>query len=67
LTAYWELGDQYKACRCLEYQSCEHLGWETSEARAIVRNTMSTAICKLPGYEEADWEINESSPTHKEN
>ena len=46
-----------KACNSLEYQSCEHPGWETSTAKAILQAIRDGAIRCLPGYEEADWEI----------
>ena len=44
-----------KAIACYEYQSCEHPGWRTSEARAYC-HALRVAWCKkLPGYEEAAW------------
>lgn len=44
-----------KAIACYEYQSCEHPGWRTSEARAYC-HALRVAWCKkLPGYEEAEW------------
>jgi len=51
-----------KACDCLEYQSCEHPGWEGSEARAIIEAIRSKAIHALPGYEDAAWEITDATP-----
>ena len=44
-----------KACDCLEYQSCEHDGWDASEAKAFIRSLRSAAWHALPGYEEATW------------
>jgi hypothetical protein len=42
----------------LEYQSCEHPGWEASEAKAIVNGIRSHAWHNLPGYEAADtWSV----------
>lgn len=32
------------ACDCLAYQSCEHPGWDSSEAKAIVDATRTTAL-----------------------
>lgn len=46
-----------KAIRCYEYQSCEHPEWENSEARAFCDALRLRMINKLPGYEEAAWEI----------
>lgn len=44
-----------KSIRCLEYQSCEHPGWEQSEAHAFLRALERLAIGALPGFEEAVW------------
>lgn len=46
-----------KAIACYEYQSCEHPGWESSEARAFCESLRLHLINKLPGYEDAAWEI----------
>lgn len=46
-----------KAISCYEYQSCEHPGWEASEAHAFCEALRSRMIRKLPGYGEAAWEI----------
>tara|TARA_R110000868_G_scaffold147436_1_gene368946 strand:- start:365 stop:748 length:384 start_codon:yes stop_codon:yes gene_type:complete len=46
-----------KAIACYEYQSCEHLGWETSTARQFCERLRAAMIRDLPGYEEATWEI----------
>ena len=46
-----------KACQCLDYQSCEHDGWATSDAKAFLDRVIATAIGKLPGYESAPWGI----------
>lgn len=46
-----------KACQCLMYQSCEHEGWETSEAKVFLEYVIQDAIRSLPGYDEAEWEI----------
>ena len=46
-----------KAISCYEYQSCEHSGWEESEAHDFCRALRHAAINALPGYEEAVWEI----------
>lgn len=46
-----------KAVSCYEYQSCEHPGWETSEAKAFCDALRMRAIHGLPGYEDAAWEV----------
>jgi len=46
-----------KALDCLEYQSCEHPGWEDSLARFIVDQLRKAAIHNLPGYNDAPWGI----------
>lgn len=53
----------FKSIHCLEYQSCEHPGWEGSQAYALLQ-AMSGALARvLPGYEEAAW----GAPKVKEN
>jgi hypothetical protein len=47
-----------KAISCLNYQSCEHPGWEASLAWRICDAIKSAAINRLPGYDDAGWEIN---------
>lgn len=44
-----------KSIRCYEYQSCEHPGWEASEAYANVQRIKNATICALPGFEAAIW------------
>jgi hypothetical protein len=44
-----------KSAQCYEYQSCEHDGWETSEARKWIDSLKSRAIGILPGYDAAKW------------
>jgi hypothetical protein len=45
-----------KAIRCYDYQSCEHPGYETSQARRFVQIFTEEAISRLPGYDRATWE-----------
>lgn len=45
-----------KAINCLEYQSCEHPAWQTSEARRFCESFKAEAIGRLDGYSEAPWE-----------
>ncbi len=50
------LADILKAIHCYEYQSCEHRGWEASEAHAYCRALEAAYIRALtPGYELAAW------------
>lgn len=39
----------------LDYQSCEHEEWETSEAKAWLDRLRDRAIRALPGYATAKW------------
>ena len=47
--------DVIKACQCLDYQSCEHPGWETSTAKKILDTIQRDAVTHLPGYDKAPW------------
>ncbi len=44
-----------KACDCYEYQSCEHEGWHTSDAKKIIEALRGCAWRALPGYDSAAW------------
>ena len=46
-----------KAISCYEYQSCEHDGWEASEAHAFCEALRGRAISSLPGYDDAAWDL----------
>ncbi len=46
-----------KGLDAYEYQSCEHPGWETSEAFAFCQALRRRMIRRLPGYDQAPWEI----------
>jgi hypothetical protein len=53
-----------KAARCLHYQSCEHPGWEESNACRIVEAIIGgEESYSLPGYDEAAWEITPPATT----
>lgn len=69
LTAYWTKPYSYspmgkvptavqglKLVACLDYQSCEHPGWEASNAHKFCESLKDALINVLPGYEEAPWE-----------
>lgn len=40
---------------CYCYQSCEHEGWETSEAHAFVQAMKDNLLRSLPGHDAAPW------------
>jgi hypothetical protein len=46
-----------KAVACYEYQSCETPGWEKSEAHAFCQSLKERCIRRLPGFDDAPWEI----------
>jgi hypothetical protein len=47
-----------QAARCLRYQSCEHPGWEQSDACKLLEAIIGDDTTRnLPGYDEAEWEI----------
>lgn len=48
-----------KAIDCYEYQSCEHPGWKTSQARRFCDSLRRACISKLKGYDEAPWEFSD--------
>lgn len=51
-----------KAISCLEYQSCEHRGWKTSEAKRFCEALRTRLVCGLPGYREAAWAVDGVEP-----
>lgn len=51
-----------KACACYDYQAGETLDYDQTDAHSVVDQIRHDAIGELPGYEEADWEINEATP-----
>lgn len=44
-----------KSCHCYAYQTCEHPGWETSEAKAFIDSLQAGACRSVTGYEDAEW------------
>ena len=48
-----------KQISCFEYQSCEHDGWEKSEAKAFCDALRSKQINRLPGYDDAPWGVDD--------
>ena len=49
--------DIIKACNCLEYQSCEHPGWNRSWAKRFLDHVIDNSIPRLPDYDAAPWGI----------
>jgi hypothetical protein len=47
----------YALVDCLEYQSCEHPGWEVSEAAKLCRRIKDTLIASLPEWKDAAWSL----------
>ena len=43
------------SCRCCDYQSCEHEGWEASEAKAFIDALEAAAAQSVDGYDDAIW------------
>lgn len=50
-----------KAINCYEYQTCEHEGWPTSQAKAFCDSLTASVINSLPGYDESPWGIDASN------
>lgn len=46
-----------KLCQNLNYQSCERDDWDGSLACKLLSRIERTLITRIPGYEEAPWEI----------
>lgn len=46
-----------KAIECYVYQSSEHEGWKTSEARDFCDHLRDYVIKTLPGYDDAAWSL----------
>lgn len=44
-----------KSCDCYTYQSCEHEGWESSEARQFILRLRDAASKLVKGYDDAEW------------
>lgn len=55
-----------KLLDCLSYQSCEPPNYEDGLAYKVINTIRSYAICKLAGYEESPWAINDNYFDRKE-
>ena len=54
-----------KLIQCLEYQSCEHPEWKTSEAYAFLEALIRRQFDRIPGYDDAKWEWTEPIENYK--
>lgn len=50
------VAEAFAALDCYEYQSCEHGGWETSEAKLFCDAFRRALSKQVAGYAEAPWE-----------
>ena len=57
-TGHLSHADVIRACDCLDYQSCEHDGWERSEAYAILQAIRNRAVDGLSHCSRV-WELRE--------
>jgi hypothetical protein len=48
-------GEAFRAIDCLDYQSCEHPGWRTSEAFAFLQALRERLCTQVDGYGSAPW------------
>lgn len=48
-----------KACNCLDYQCSDWTLWEHSISRRALDIIKDLAVSRLPGYDEADWALDE--------
>ena len=54
----YTIADIAKAIDSLEYQSCEHAGWEASDAKFILQQMRKHLLRSLKDYEESEaWHI----------
>lgn len=57
-TREFSTGELLAAISCYEYQSCEHDGWDSSDAKAFCDYLRKHLCRKVPGYEDT-WELTE--------
>lgn len=48
-------GEVFNAIDCLEYQSCEHSEWESSEAYRFLQALAARTQSRVDGYDTAPW------------
>lgn len=49
--------EMVKALRCMDYQSCEVPDWRDTEAHGIIYMLLVMTLQRLPGFDEAPWDI----------
>lgn len=54
---YWPVVSALKLLKCFEYQSSDHDGWDTSQAKRFCEHLKDRLIDSLPGYDEAPWGV----------
>lgn len=52
-------GEVFKSIDYLDYQSCEHQGWQTSEAYSFLRSLREAYCRRVEDYETAPWGFDE--------
>lgn len=57
----WSVGELLKALGCYEYQSCEHKGWNGSEAKKFCDALRIQLTHHVEGYEDGPWGIDSDS------
>jgi hypothetical protein len=57
----WTVAELLNAIRGYQYQTCEHPGWERSQAKAFCDTLQQRLIATLPGYTDGPWLITASS------
>lgn len=53
----WSIAELLNALDGYTYQSCEHAGWERSQAKAFCDALRDRLISELPGYHDGPWTI----------
>lgn len=43
------------ACKCYEYQSCEHPGWNGSSSKSFIDGLKDAAVTAIPGWDNLAW------------
>jgi hypothetical protein len=59
--AEWTVAELLNAIRGYQYQTCEHPGWDRSQAKAFCDALQQRLIATLPGYTDGPWLITPSS------
>ena len=49
------IADYFSLCGCYEYQSCEHDGWDKSDAKQQIERIKDGLTRRLPGFSDSPW------------